>query len=116
MSQFIYLPSLHPHPPTKKENKNISPPHFIFLQIFYQSEEIWAGSYCGSFCQFVVLLYFVWVDMCDFGTGLPIVPHPLQGRVVLQTLLGQGTPTTEARKVRLRQRPKYNCNNDVTKL
>lgn len=80
MSQFIYLPSLHPHPPTKKENKNISPPpHFIFMQIFYQSEKIWAGSYCGSFCQFVVLLYFVRVYMGDFGTGLPIVPHPLQG-------------------------------------
>lgn len=78
MSQFISHPSI-PIPPQKKENKNISPPHFIFLQIFYQSEEIWAGSYCGSFCQFVVLLYFVRVYMGDFGTGLPIVPHPLQG-------------------------------------
>lgn len=86
------------------------------MQIFYQSEKIWAGSYCGSFCQFVVLLYFVRVYMGDFGTGLPIVPHPLQGRVVLQTLLGQGTPTTEARKVRLRRRPEYHCDNDVTKL
>lgn len=71
------------------------------MQIFYQSEEIWAGSYSGRFSQFVVLLYFVWVDMGDFGTGLTIVPHPFQGRTVLQTLLGQGTPVMEAKKVRL---------------
>lgn len=71
------------------------------MQIIYQSEEIWAGSYSGRFSQFVVLLYFVWVDMGDFGTGLTIVPHPFQGRTVLQTLLGQGTPVMEAKKVRL---------------
>lgn len=71
------------------------------MQIFYQSEKIWAGSYSGRFSQFVVLLYFVWVDMGDFGTGLTIVPHPFQRRTVLQTLLGQGTPVMEAKKVRL---------------
>ena len=48
--------------------------------------------YRGGFGQFIVLLDLVGVHVGDLGTGLPVIPHPFQGRVVLQTFLSKGTP------------------------